>query len=201
MSASEFQPILRDASSGEPARRRPVGVTAAAIVLGLLASVAFLVACFTLRVVLLRPHIFQSAIYSAWVCELQVGMMVVFFLLSSVAACVVIGLFRMKRWARLGILILGGYLAVFYGAVAIGLVFASNFYWTHSPLGSHAAMIHFVIVRVCQLLLMASIGLWWLVYFNLPRIRKLFVARGLEPGLSDNAFMSPAETLPLEDGR
>jgi hypothetical protein len=133
MSSSEFQPILRDSNSGGPERRRPVGVTAAAIVPGLFACAVFVMACFTLRNVLHRS---SAAYHPPWAAATQVGMMVVLFLLSSFAMCVVVGLLQMKRWARFGILLFGGLLSVYYGAFAIGVGATTVFLPTRVPHGS-----------------------------------------------------------------
>ena len=196
MSSSDFRPILRDSRGG--LERRPVGVTIAAILLGLLACVVFLLASFMLAAVVHRS---PTVHFSATATAMKVSTMVMLFVASSLAMFVVVGLFRMRRWARFGILIFGALMAVWYGVLAIRVGAASVSHPTLSVDSSPSAMTQFALALIERHLLMTLIGVWWLVYFNLPRVRQVFAVRALGPRLSDNAFRSPAETLPPEEGR
>jgi hypothetical protein len=124
----------------------------------------------------------------------QIGFGIVALLISLFCGWTVVGLFRLQRWARYSVIVLGGALAIFSTLSAI-LFFALAF----SPAISapNASGMRPATMRIVSLamagffLFVALIGVWWLVYFNLRRIREVFRRSGAavptfgEPGGED----------------
>jgi hypothetical protein len=181
MSSPEFQPVLRDGSSGRPVR--PVGVIVAAIVLGLLGCMG-LFASFSILAAALFVHSAQTAQYPPGMVGVQIAMGFVTLLVSAFCVLVVIGLFQMKSWARIGILILGGFITVVYGLAGIGFIAFGLSSLVNTP-NPGAPNVTPAVMRAAFLgmgvmfFLLALVGVWWLVYFNLRRIRELFATGAL----------------------
>lgn len=197
MSSPDFPNELPDRDSGGLMRQRPMGIVVAGIVLCLFGCVGLLVASYVLLTVFF-VHTPQTVHHSVRV--FQVTMMTFLFLISTFALFVVVGLFRMRRWARIGILILGALLAVYYGVLAIVVGVGAIVHPSHTAPGSSGSITLFLFALTCLLLLLALIGVWWLVYFNLRRIRQMFEKGGVaaEPNA---AATFPRAGLPSEEGR
>ena len=150
--------------------RRPAGVVLAAVLLGIVAIFGILCtapgvvfAIFTHNPVLpnaFRPYVvFTSAI---GLC---------FFLWC---AWTVIDLFRMRGWARISAAVIGVLIAIF-SAVAGGGLLAARRFAPVLPAGATTMNVSSLIVdmAICYFVL-AAIGLWWAVYFNLAHVRAAF---------------------------
>ena len=150
--------------------RRPAGVVLAAVLLGIVAIFGILCtapgvvfAIFTHNPVLpnaFRPYVvFTSAI---GLC---------FFLWC---AWTVIDLFRMRGWARISAAVIGVLIAIF-SAVAGGGLLAARRFAPVLPAGATTMNVSSLIVGMatCYFVL-AAIGLWWAVYFNLSHVRAAF---------------------------
>jgi len=100
-----------------------------------------------------------------------------------------IGLFRLRRWARYSILIIGG-LVAFFGLVSMLSMLAATMVSltplpgaTPSPLApdqAHSVQVMTKVIFVVLALMyggICSIGVWWLVYFNRKTARETFAGR------------------------
>jgi hypothetical protein len=94
-----------------PGPQRPIGVVFAAIALALMTCTGFLsaVSVFVTAALVRVPQLEQAPLIEA----VDVVMGIVMLLISGYCAWTVVGLFRMKKWARISILVLGGIIAFF----------------------------------------------------------------------------------------
>jgi len=185
-----LQPVSPRPEPGGAVRVRPVGVMVAAIVLGLLGCLG-LFSSFSILAVVLFGHAQQMSQYPPGVAALQIAMGFLMLGVSAICVLVAIGLFQMKRWARVGALVVGGLMAVFYGLGAIGCVafgLSSLVNTANAPNATPEMMRAAFLGMGFAFLLLALIGGWWLVYFNLRRVRDLFANGGL------------AAAVPVQDG-
>jgi len=186
MSSPALNPVMP-----APGPRRPIGLILAAVALGLMTCQGFLsagIAIFSALVI--RPP--ETAQYPA-ITAVEIGIGVIMLLISGLCAFVVVGIFRLKGWAR--ILILGGLLVLFSAPVAIlfiALAFTSFINTADTPGVSPAAM-RFIFLGMGGVLML--VGIWWLVYFNLRRIRALFARNGtpVQPELLLYTSLPPAQ--------
>lgn len=165
-----------------PVPRRPMGLVFAAIVLALMTCMGFFSgASVIFAAVFIRTP--QLARYPM-VEDIQIGMGVFILLVSGFCAFTVTGLFRIKRWARFSILILGGLLAFYFFLTAVlFFVFAfSSMALQPTAAGVPPGMIKGAFLGLGGFCCLFSwVGVWWLVYFNLRRIRALFATNGVGP--------------------
>jgi hypothetical protein len=92
-----------------------------------------------------------------------------------------VGIFRLRRWARYSILIIGGALALF-SLVALLVTLAILIFPMNVAAGPDASQVQTVqtmtrvIFGVIALIhaLATAVGISWLVYFNLKKVRELF---------------------------
>lgn len=92
-----------------------------------------------------------------------------------------VGIFRLRRWARYSILIIGGALALF-GLVALLVTLAILIFPMNVAAGPDASQVQTVqamtrvMFGVIALIhaLATAVGISWLVYFNLKKVRELF---------------------------
>jgi hypothetical protein len=165
-----------------PAPQRPLGVVFAAIVLALMACFSLLNGCLGLfsAVFIHSPQHAQYSVTGS--VEIAAGALI--FLISGFCVYVAVGLFRTKRWARLSILMLGGLLAVYsfiVGVISWVMAF-SRFAMPADTLSVAPAMMKLAFFGAGVFsFLFTLIGVWWLVYFNLRRIRALFAANVVHP--------------------
>jgi len=191
MSSPALNPVMP-----APGPRRPIGLILAAVALGLMTCQGFLsagIAIFSALVI--RPP--ETAQYPA-ITAVEIGIGVIMLLISGLCAFVVVGIFRLKGWARIGILILGGLLVLFSTPVAIlfiAFAFTSFINTADTPGVSPAAMRFIFLGMGGVLMLVALVGIWWLVYFDLRRIRALFARNGtpVQPELLPYASLPPAQ--------
>jgi hypothetical protein len=161
-----------------PGTKRPMGVVFAAIVLALMALFGFLAGALVVFLTLFvrPPQLTQYPLLEA--VEIVVGIVVL--LISGLCAWTVVGLFRLQKWARISVVILGGVLAFFSFVnaivyLAIGLGSLEAFVPAPNAPTVSPLMIKMVFLGLAGFaFLCAGIGVWWLVYFNLRRIRELF---------------------------
>lgn len=163
-----------------PTPQRPIGLVLAAIALGLMAGMGLLSGIMMVLTFALI-HTPETAQFPM-VKTIGFGMGVVTLLISGFCLWTVIGLFRVKRWARISILIMGGLVAFFSLLAALSSVIAalSQSMIPQSTPGLPPETMKIVLFGSAALYLCAGlIGIWWLVYFNLRRIRAVFVARSV----------------------
>ncbi|HEX5236684.1 MAG TPA: hypothetical protein VFW25_15295 [Silvibacterium sp.] len=184
-----------------PAPQRPLGVVLAAIVLALMSCMGLVSAASVLLISVFVPTS-QIPQYPA-MQAVQVVSGIFMLLVSGFCAWTVVGLFRMKNWARISILIMGGLVAAFSLLSFVGfsvLTFSSAIpadgalgVDVHAAPGASAAIMKAVFISIAGCYLMGVLlGLWWLFYFSRRRIRMIFAADGLRPG-SGPGSQVPAE--------
>lgn len=173
--------------------RRPAGVIPAAVVLALMAlvgifgSLVSVVASLFLRN---NPAIPAVPGMRAMMV-VSVVVMLCFFLFC---AWTVVGLFRMRPWARFAILAIGG-LEFFFCALGAGvMILVRNMpplmpTATPAPIGMPAVFIGIAAFYA----FLSLIGAWWLVYFNLAPVREAFRVAGAR---GSTAVVAPAAGEP-----
>ena len=169
--------------------RRPAGVIVSAIVLALLSLFQILLSLgMALSAVVAQNKSLTHGTGAgmaipppAWMAAFSYGSCACFLLLAGWDIVTMIGMFRLRRWARYSILIIGGGLAAIGLLSALGLLAALAMPMPATP-GMDATQAHSlqtaarVGVAVIAVLFaaMMAIGVWWLVYFNLKSVRAAF---------------------------
>ncbi len=156
--------------------KRPIGLVLSAIVLSL--SALFLLLMTALMAVAGifsgRQPTIQPAPHILIYFMLAISLF--YAALSVWAILTVIGILRLRAWARYSILIIGGGLVVL-GLLAALFTLAGRTMFpatpTKPPVDPHIMTVIFLVIGAFYLLI-AAIGIWWLVYFNRRLIRELF---------------------------
>lgn len=166
--------------------RRPAGVTVAAVVLGLMTAFGMLGSVGSLVMSVLGMN---SAIPLApgvrAMMVVSTGMLLLFCLFC---AWTVVGLFRMERWARYSILVIGGLEFCFAALTGVVMILIRNSVPVPPAAGTSPASIEAVMVGMGAFYAFLSlIGLWWLVYFNLAHVRAAFAGAASAAMLRDDA--------------
>lgn len=183
-----------------PKPRRPMGLMIAACVLALLACFVVLGGMGVLASVLLlhTPQLDQLLEQFPALRVIEIVNGIVILLVGWLCAWTAVDLFRVKRWARISILILGGMIA-FFSLVECALFCMMAYH--PLLLTPQAAQVSAGMVRVVFLVmagmsfLFMLVGVWWLVYFNLRSVRSVFAAHGtMAPEKStQSATIEPAK--------
>jgi hypothetical protein len=157
--------------------KRPIGLILSAIALSLAALFLLLmtaVMAFAGVFAGRQPSIAASPhleIYFALAFSLFYAALAVWAILT------VIGILRLRPWARYSILIIGGGLAVFAILSFFGTLVSRSMLPTlqsQQPAADpHLMSIIFLFMAAINLLI-AAVGIWWLVYFNQRSVRELF---------------------------
>lgn len=166
-------------SSAVSARYRPVGVVLAACVLALLAlgGLGFVVLILISALFMHVPRMPNPGLVQAF------QLLTAFFLLGVSVFCAftVVGLFRMKNWARVSIVVIGALetcfcllLMLIYGALAFVPALGS---------ASTTAQVSPVLLKAVFLglaggmFVFSLIGIWWFIYFTRRSVRALFTEK------------------------
>jgi hypothetical protein len=150
--------------------RKPLGVIAATVVLGLMTAFGLFFVLLTLFVTLFVHMPFSplppgTKAFLAIVC-------LIFLCIFAFCAWTVVDLYRMRSWARYSIVVLGILTTITFGAMCFLILFALARMAARNPLaGSHLGVI---LVAVTPEVCLALIGMWWAVYFNLKHVREAF---------------------------
>lgn len=168
--------------------RRPAGVTVAAILLGILAlfgivaeGAGLVASIFVHNPAMPQVPGVRATMIGATALELG------FFVFC---AWTVVGLVRLRSWARVGVLIISGLLCFFCAVGGIGILLA-RYYVAPLQSGPNSAVAQAVLVGIALFcFLLSLIGVWWLVYFNRESVRRAFAAA---PILTQGA--GPAGTI------
>ncbi|MGD0442658.1 MAG: hypothetical protein ABSA39_01860 [Edaphobacter sp.] len=157
--------------------KRPVGLVLSAIVLGLAAFFLLLTTALMVFAGILARN--QPSISAAphFVTYLMLALSVFYSALSVWAILTVIGILRLRSWARYSILIIGGGLAVIgcFAALftVLGRTMMSRLPTQQPAVDPHVMTAVFLFLAAFYLLI-AAVGIWWLVYFNLRPVREIF---------------------------
>jgi hypothetical protein len=184
MSASAPAPTLP-----LPAPRRPIGLILAAIALALMTCMGLLSGAMMVLVSTFI-HSPETAQFPA-IKMIGIGIGVLTLLISGFCVWTVVGLFRVRKWARISILILGGLVALFalLGALSSVVAALGQSMVPQSSPGLPPGTMKIVLLGTAAFYFCVGlIGVWWLVYFNLRRVRAVFTAYG---ALRRNGVASP----------
>ncbi|MGB9145557.1 MAG: hypothetical protein WCC14_07035 [Acidobacteriaceae bacterium] len=154
--------------------RRPVGVIIAAILLGAIALFGIVgeTAALGLTFFYHSPLIPNLPFIRPFMVVTN-GVLLLFFLLC---AWTVAGLFRMRGWARISTATIGGVVAFFSLLTGVAVLWAGRF-TQYLPPGPSSGTVQTVLSMVAGFyFVVALVGIWWLVYFNLASVRMAFAA-------------------------
>lgn len=150
--------------------RRPAGVAVAAVLLGIVAAFGILSMGFGLVFAIFTHNPVLPNAFRPWVVfSNAIGLC--FFLWCG---WTVIDLFRMRAWARISAAVIG-ILVIIFSAIAGAGVLAARRFAGALPAGATSLNISALMtsIAVCYFVL-AAIGLWWVIYFNLAAVRAAF---------------------------
>jgi hypothetical protein len=164
--------------------KRPFGVVFSAILL-LLGSLFQLPIALLMAFsgVLLRKQIVSGGAgpLPTWIPAYMYALCGFFIALAVWGILTSVGLFRLRRWARYSILIIGGALALI-GLIALLVTLVMLFVPMNLASGPDASQVQSVqtITRIIfglialMYAIVTAVGISWLVYFNLKKVRALF---------------------------
>jgi hypothetical protein len=163
--------------------RRPAGVVVAAVVLGLMALVAILGTIVSLVAsMVMHPPVTIPGFRV---------IMVVFNLVAlgffGFCGWTVVGLFKMRRWARVSIVVIGALDFAVCAIAGFGTLAVRHMVPVMPPPppgmaqpGPDLSILPMIFELMAAFyFFLALIGVWWLVYFNLPSVRAAFSGANL----------------------
>lgn len=155
--------------------RIPAGVTVAAVVLGLMTFLGLLISCATaIAMFVVRSRLISSDPTVRMAAAAADALVLALVIL---AICTIVGLFRLKTWARYSILLLGVLDFLVFGLMAAGVLIARVKLGMASmplPNNPHMTLGDIMIWVAAFYGFLALIGAWWMVYFNLKPVRLAF---------------------------
>jgi hypothetical protein len=164
---------------------KPGGIYLSAIVLALLGAFGLLSLSFSIVTLFLTSHAIAPTIPTVRTLLAVAHLL----MLAAVFWCfwTVVGLFRFRRWARYSIVVIGILDFLFFAALSAGLVWLhGNPFITAMDARPNQSMPFspgtLMLALSAFYALLALIGVWWVVYFNLARVRAAFAAA--RPGLT-----------------
>lgn len=182
-----------------PKPRRPAGLVIAASVLALVGCLILLFGAIALASAFFLRNSPQTAQLSQYpaIRAMEFINGVVILLMGGLCIWTAVDLLRVKRWARISILVLGG-MMTFFSLIDAAIFSLIAFHPLTLPQESAQVSpelvkgLFMVLAGFCFVFVL--IGVWWLVYFNLKRVRAVFAAGGAMP---EGAHAEPAT---LESG-
>lgn len=156
--------------------RVPAGMVIAAVVLGIMAFIGLLIAVCSAYALFVANTALIPRIPS--VRHDAAALDALILALVLLAAFTIVGLFRLRIWARYSIILLGLLDFVVFALMAAGiLVGRAKWDLSTMPIPGHVTTtvgdVLLALAAVCMAL--AIIGVWWMAYFNTSRLRLLFV--------------------------
>lgn len=156
--------------------KRPIGLILSAIALSLAALFFLLMAAVIALAGVFGPHSASQPMPHFFI-YLMLAISLFYAALSVWAILTVIGILRLRSWGRYSILIIGGGLTVISVFAIFGTLVSRTMFPTlqaqQRNVDSHSLTI-VLMVMAAVYALVAAIGIWWLIYFNLRSIRNLF---------------------------
>jgi hypothetical protein len=153
----------------------PSGVVAASVVLAVLAFVGLLIAAGCAYLLFgaenaVIPHILSVRI-------IAIGLDALVLALVILAICTIVGLARLKVWARYSITLLGLLDLLVFGLLTAGVLiarFRSGFAALTVPNNPGLTFGEVLVGLAIFFALLALIGVWWIIYFNTDHTRMVF---------------------------
>lgn len=177
---------IRDGDGKEGRMRRPAGVMIAAVMLGLMTAFGLLGCVFAALGMFLGAAMPQMAGVRVAMTASEL-LMLAWFLFCG---WTVVGLVRMQKWARYAAMAIGGCVALFSGIASVGLYLVRDN--VPPPATPSPVPMNLIFAGIAGFYgLLALLGGWWLVYFNL---------RGVRAAFAGEAASEPAPAM-IPDGR
>jgi hypothetical protein len=177
---------------------RASGITAVAVVAiieGIFSCLFGLLALLGLAMMRLVPQTVQSSRQTA-AAGIIVGIEVLIFLgIGGWTIASAIGLLRLKNWGRISLAVVGGVFAALNLFGVVGAAMMTRIQLppeTPNVPPNFMAIMGGIFAAIC--LIQAAIGIWWLVYLNLGRVRAQFSARATAS--TDTGVQPPAVVTP-----
>jgi len=148
---------------------RPAGVTVSAVFLILGSAFLALMGVFML---LARSFVPPNTPEPPFAKAMMIFMDIVFFGTALWGVLTAVGLFRMRRWARLSILVIGALLVIFCGLSLVMLLVVTRLV---PEFESARGMSMVVGVMSTIYLIPIAFGIWWLIYFNRAAVKAAFL--------------------------
>ena len=155
--------------------RKPVGINLAAIVLALMTAVGALFAAGSIAALFFTRHPIIPPIPAVKLFVIAFDILMLILLLWGIWT--VVGLLKLRPWARFSILALGALDLFFFGVQSVGLLVLRTRadFSMMMPSGPGAINVSAILAEIAALdALLALIGVWWLVYFSLSHVRLAF---------------------------
>jgi hypothetical protein len=176
--------------------KRPFGLILSAIILGL-SALFLLIMTAVMAVAALSSSHQPTTAMPHFAMFLILGLSVFYAILAVWAILTVIGILRLRTWARYSILIIGSGLACLGVLLTLGTILSRNMFAslpsrTSAPDPHMMAALFTILIAIY--VVMAAIGIWWLIYFNLRSTRELFQAS--ESALPPNSTASSLSQRP-----
>lgn len=170
--------------------KRPAGVVASAVILVLLSMCQILLGLAMLLAASVQRQgaaTASGAVFPAWLTTFIVALCGLFLAFAAWGIATAISLYRLRSWARISILVIGGCVVFLSSFSIVGLVAAITLPQPVPP-GADPAHAHSmqligrIALTVAALLYTAvlGVGVWWLVYFNRRSVRAVFAGTGGE---------------------
>jgi hypothetical protein len=159
----------------------PAGVIIAAVVLAVMAFIALLMAACSAYVMFgtnsaLIPRIPSVRMAAG-------GLDALILALVILAAATIVGLFRLKVWARYSITLLGLLELLVFALMAAGVLVArakSGMAAMPIPHNPGLSLGQIMLWLACFYGALALIGVWWMIYFNTTHVRLAFADANIE---------------------
>jgi hypothetical protein len=170
--------------------KRPIGLILSAIVLSLAALFLLLLSAVSVFTSLFASRQPSTAAMPHFVTYLFVALSIFYAAQAVWAILTVIGILRLRSWARYSILIIGGGLVVIGVFLLLGTLLSRTMLpalQTQQPAIDPHIMSIVLMVMGALYLLITAVGIWWLTYFNLRSIRELFSNQAMAVPTSSTA--------------
>ena len=162
--------------------RRPTGVVVSCVLLGLGALILLMVSVVFLFLSAIMGHIpiptppGQPTLDPGVMSGVMIGMGLVCLIPTAWAAITVVGLARMRNWARYSIIIIGAGLVFFSIIGLLGAVLSQTLLATaQHTAGQDPAMLRLgMMLNGITFLAMMGVGIWWIAYFAIRGTREAF---------------------------
>lgn len=166
--------------------RVPAGVPVAAVVLGLMAFLGLLfVACTAFAMLATQsPLIPRIPTVRFWFGALDFLILA----LVAVSACTIVGLLRLKSWARYSMMLLGLLDFLAFAVMSVGVLIGraqSGMTAMAIPNNPHITLGGILLAVAALLAALALVGAWWVIYFNLKTVGLAFTEAELWSSLPD----------------
>jgi hypothetical protein len=185
--------------------KRPVGVILASIVLGLIAAAQLLFAALMAFSAYTIGH-HGLGIYpppgsaaatpppAVLIASISLAFSLFLVLLAAWAIVTIVGLVRLRNWARYSVLVIGGCMAALGLLSVCGIILVAAVSAQAAPtpgVPTHVMQAIWLITALFYAAI-AAVGIWWLTYFNLRSVKTFFTPNPYAP----NATLPPPPGFP-----